>query len=342
MDAQSLLIFDLDGARFGVDATRVLESIWLPELMPVEEAPPWLVGVFALRGRIVPVADLKLRFGHAARAYRTGDRVVVLEADGVAMGVIVSDVLEVVELPRGASQQPLQFDAAAPGGVHPGHPVQLVAGEARIGDGLVTLLDVTRLTGLAAGQSLAAAAQPAAPASHFCPAATPQDRALFHARAAALRDAAVEAEGEQLGLAVIEVGGEQFAVEMASVQEFCNVAQLSPIHCCPPHLLGAINLRGNLVTLIDPRGALNLATAGAAGGQAVIGTLGEQAVGIAVDAVHDVVYLRADALQAAPAALRERCGAAVSGTAPYAGRMMTVVSLPALLARQEWIVDETV
>ena len=65
-------------------------------------------------------------------------------------------------------------------------------------------------------------------------------------------------------------------------------------------------------------------------------------VGLAVDQVHDVVYLREEALQAAPPALREQHGAEVKGTAPYGGKMMAVLDLPALLAREEWIVNETV
>ncbi len=336
MDTQPLLIFELDGARFGLDATRVRESIWLPELTPVEEAPLWLVGIFSLRGRIVPVADLRLRFGHSARRYSPGDRVVVLETGHLTMGLIVSDVIEVVDLPVAVVQPPPQFDATAPGFAH------LVAGEARVGEYLVTLLDVSRLTRLSEASAPAAEAQREAMASHFCAEATPAERALFRARAVALREAAIAEEGARLGLAVVEVGGERFGVELAAVREFCNIAQLSPIPCCPPHILGAMNLRGDLVTLIDPRAALNLPTTGKGGTKAVIGSLGEQAVGIVVDEVHDVVYLRSDALLAPPPALRERCGAEIAGTAPYAGGMVTVLDLPVLLAREEWIVNETV
>ena len=341
MDSIPILIFDLDGARFGVDATRVLESIWLPELTPVEEAPPWIVGVFSLRGRIVPVADLHLRFGHPARSYSPGDRVVVLDTARVPLGVIVNDVIEVIDLARTAIQPPPQFDGAAHGAAH------LVAGEARVGDDLVSVLDVAHLTYLPEGPALADAAQLAERqlpfiGADFCSEASDEARAIFRARAMALREAAIEEEGDLLGLAVIKVGGEHFGVALAAVREFCNITQLSSIPCCPSHILGAMTLRGDLLTLIDPRAALNLPTTGKGGAKAVIGSLGEQAVGIAVDEVHDVVYLRADELLAPPPALRERCGAEITGTAPYAGGMMTVLDLPALLAREEWIVNETV
>lgn len=335
MDIQPLLIFDLDGARFGLDAMRVRESVWLPELTPVEEAPPWIVGIFSLHGRIVPVADLHLRFGHPARRYNPDDRIVVLETDHLLMGLIVSGVHAVIELPCDAIQPPPQFDSAPP------DPTHLIAGEARIGDDLVALLDISRLTHLPESPELAEATERPAPASHFCPEATPEMRKLFHARAMALQEATGEEEGTRLGLAVMELGGEYFGVELAAVQEFCNITHLSPIPCCPPHILGTMSLRGDLLTLIDPRAALNLPPA-ARGDKAVVARLGEQAMGIAVDAVHDVVYLRGEELQVTPLALRERYGAEITGTAPYAGRMMTVLDLPALLTREEWIVNENV
>jgi len=334
MTTRPLLIFDHDGASFGVDATQVRESVWLPELTPVEEAPPWIVGLFNLRGQIIPVADLHLRFDHPARRYSTGDHVVVLETNRLPMGLIVSEVREVIDLPVDAIQSPPQFDAAAPNSTH------LVAGEARVCDELVTLLDVSRLAHLPEGTELVEATERPALSNYFCPEATPAERALFHKRAMALRETAADEEGSRLGLAVVELGGEYFGVELSTVLEFCDIAELSPIPCCPPHILGAMSLRGELLTLIDPRSALNLPPA-ARGGKAVVALLGEQAVGIAVDQVHDVVYLRDEELQPAPAALREQCGVSIRGTAPYAGRTMIVLDLPALLAREEWIVNET-
>lgn len=337
MNALPLLIFELDGARFGLDAARVRECIWLPELTPAEEAPPWIAGLFSLRGCIVPVADLHLRFGHAARGYSPDDQVVVVEADGRPLGLIVSEVIEVIDLPGESIQPPPQFEAANPG------LDRLVAGEARVGDGLVALLDISRLVHLSALPAPAAVAQHdgPAPAVRFCPQATVAQRELFRARAASLREAVAEEDSSRLGLAVMQLDAEYFGVELASVREFCDITQLTPIPCCPPHILGAMNLRGNLLTLIDPRAALRLPPA-PRGGKAVVAGLGEQAVAIAVDEVHEVIYLRSEDLQPPPAMLRERCGAEVSGTAAYAGRIITVLDLPALLAREDWIVDQHV
>jgi len=324
------LIFDLDNARFGVDAALVRESVWLPELTPVEEAPPYIVGMFSLRDRFIPVTDLNLRFGHPARPYKLSDQVVVLEQNQALMGLIVSEVQEVVDLPPDAIQPAPEFEAET----H--RDDNLIAGESRVGDDIVTLLDTSQLA--AVPHSLAQAVEH--PALRFCPEATPEQHAVFRARAKALQETSAETEGTHLAMAVIELEGEYFGIELETVQEFCEIARPSPIPCCPPHILGAMSLRGNLLTLLDVRAALNLPPAAQGGGKVVVTRIGEQAVGVAVDEVHDVVYLRQEELQAAPALLREQRGAEIKGAAHYTGKMMAILDLPALLAREEWVVNE--
>jgi purine-binding chemotaxis protein CheW len=339
--SRTILTFDQVGARFGLDATLVHETVWLPELTPVEEAPHHIVGIFILRGQIVFVADLNLCFGHPAQPYRLSDQIIVLEKDQLLMGLIVSEVLEVVELSAEAIQRPPKFNGEAPSHTH------LVAGEARVGDNILTLLDASRLMHLPQDSVKTGAEYPA---SRFCPEATPEQHAVFRARAKALMDVTADEEGARLALAVVELGGEYFGIELGVVQEFCDITLPGQIPNCPPHILGAINLRGNLFTLLDLRGALNLPRATNGNGKAVIthasarfGTsMDEQRMGVAVDEVHDVVYLREEELQAAPQALREQHGAEIKGTVPYNGKMMAVFDLPMLLSREEWIVNETV
>ena len=336
---RSLLIFDFDGAHFGVDAMLVRESVWLPELIPVEEAPLYIVGMFSLRDQLVPVTDLNLRFGHPARPYSLNDQVVVLEQDQLLMGLIVGEVREVVELPLAAILPAPEFD------VENHRDPSLIAGEVRVGDDIVTLLDAARLVRLPQGLADAGREYPS---RRFCPEATPEQHAVYHARARALMETGGDEENARLALAVLELGGEYFGIELDAVQEFCEAVHPSMIPCCPPHILGAMSLRGNLLTLLDLRVALNLPHAATSGGKVVVTRArfstgsGEQLVGVAVDEVHDVIYLRQEELQAAPAALHEQCGAEIRGAVPYAGKMMVVLNLPALLGREEWIVNETV
>jgi purine-binding chemotaxis protein CheW len=261
------------------------------------------------------------------------------------MGLIVSEVREVIDLSAEAIQAPPKFVVDAPVNT------PLVEAQVRVGDDIVMLLDARQVTLLDARQLMRlpqglaeaeADTEQTSPAHHFCPQATPEEHRVFRARAKALMEAATEEGGVHLPLAVVELGGEYFGIELEAIQEFCDIVRPCPIPCCPPHILGAMSLRGNLFTLLDLRGALNLPRATQSSKKAVVARLGEQTVGVAVDQVHDVIYLREEELQAAPAALRERHGVEIKGTAPYGGKMMAVLDLPALLVREEWIVNETV
>lgn len=337
-----LLIFDLDGVRIGVDAMLVRETLWLPELTPIEEAPGWVIGLFSLRGRIVPVIDLNLRFNHAARTCQISDQVVVLELGQQLTGLIVSVVLDVVEISPDAVQPSFEF------AVNTHH---LITGEVRAGDDLVMLLDTRQL------MHQLQASSPLPPeleeglagireeqifsAAHFCPQATPEEHAIFRARAISLMDTVAEADVTPL--VVVELAGEYFGIELDAVQEFCDITQPAFIPCCPPHILGAISLRGNLYTLLDIRSGLNLPCTLQDFGHAVITRAShwqggqDQSVGVAVDAVHEVIYLRQEEFKPAP--LHEQ--AEVKAVAHYDGRLMGVLDLTALLARQVFLVNET-
>lgn len=334
MSSISLLIFNLGGTRFGLNAMQVRESVWLPKLTPVEEVPIYIVGIFNLRGQIVPVTDLNLRFEHPAQPYHLSNQVVVLELENALMGLIVSEVCEVIEIPADTIQPLPKFEN------NQHHYTHLVIGEARVGDDIVMLLDVHQLM-MYQWHSGVKTLGDYQPSAYFCPQATAEEQAVFQMRAKALTENTVDEEMTHLSLVIVELGEEYFGIELQAVQEFCEVLQPSPIPCCPPHILGAISLRGNLLTLMDIRSALNVSRA-THWNKVVIARCGEQMVGVAVDDVIDVIYLREEELQVAPTTLREQHGSEIKGTAPYAGKMMAILNLPLLLARKSWIVNENV
>lgn len=326
MTLNSLLIFVFNSVHFAVNASSVRETVWLPELTEIEESPPYVVGIFSLRGQIVPVIDLNLRFAHPIQPYHQNDQVVVLECENVLIGLIVNEVCEVVEFPVEKIQPFPNFNFV------PNNQAHLIAGEVRIGDKIVTLLEVKQLL-----------QHPIADLTterhSFFQQISLDDSAIYHARATALMNSVIEEEAAYLSLAVIELGGEYFAIELQVVQKFCNISTPREIPCCPPHILGVISLRGNLLTLLDISSILNLPTTKNST-KAIITPLKEQLVAIAVDKLNDVLYLREDALQSA-LALNEQHKIEIKGTVPYANKMIAVLDLPTLLARQEWIVDET-
>ena len=329
----SYLLFSLNGARYGVDAVSVREIIWLPELTVVDEAPLYIAGVINIRGKIVPVMNLDLRFGHPHRPYQLSDHAVMLQADGVDIGVIVSDVSNVVDIADGDIEPSPRYDGEAP--TH----TQFLAGNAKVGEEIVMLLDVPRLIH---GPALPVADVAANMDAYFCPDATAEERGVFHVRAHNLMQLleSVEAD-EQIPLSIIQLDQEYFGVELDVVLEFCRLRRVTPIPCCPPHIAGNMNLRGDVLTLADIRALLNISTEGTATEVMVVES-GDFHMGVPVDKVLEVIYLRPGDIAPLSAAPYEEKHEYCKGVARYGEGSVSILDIQKILSQGDLEVGQEV
>lgn len=328
MESTPYLLFSLHGVRYAVDARAVREIFWLPELTPAEEAPPHIAGVVNLRGRIEPVANLELRFGHPPTRYRLSDSVVLLKAEDMSMGVIVHEVHDVAEIPADAIEPPPRYDQETT------PHARFIIGEAKVNETIVSLLDAASLIH-APPLGAAAAAPPA-----FCPEATPEEREVFRSRARSR----MQAEGSedtagQTPLAVVGLGGEYFGMELEAVREFAHLRHVVPAPCCPAHIAGNMNLRGDILTLVDIRPALKLPQQDAMA-QVVVAEAGQLRVGVPVAQVFDVLYLRAADVAPPPAASGRSDDEYCKGVAHYGEKMVGILDMRKILAEGGLEVDE--
>jgi purine-binding chemotaxis protein CheW len=129
-----VVIFRLGDGRYAVEIAAVREIIRPQPITVVPLAPPFVVGVLNLRGSIVPVLDLRRRCGLAAAPQTRDSRVVVVQVEGVTVGLQVDSVSEVVSLsPDCIEPAPSLID---------GGREQLLLGVARLDQHLVMLLDL--------------------------------------------------------------------------------------------------------------------------------------------------------------------------------------------------------
>lgn len=334
------LLFSLNGARYGVEALSVLEIAWLPELSPAEEAPPYIAGVINLRGRIAPVMDLGLRLGHPARRFQLGDSVVLLQTDDVTVGVIVNEVSDVITIPAAAIEPPPHYDGDTPAHAH------FIAGNAKVGEEIVMLLDMQRLihaTQIDSPQRHTASLPAAANAgAYFCPDATDEERAVFRIRAHNLMQADDDqGAAERIPLSIIQFGEEWFGVGLEVVREFAHLRRVTAIPCCPPHIAGNMNLRGDILTLVDIRGRLNIA-AGSAAAEVMVIESGDLHIGVPVDKVLEVIYLHPADIAPMPAASRDEKDEYCKGVARYGAGMVSILDMPKILTQGRLEVEENV
>jgi purine-binding chemotaxis protein CheW len=346
MEETPYLLFSLHQLRHAVDARVVQEVLWLPELTPVAEAPPDVVGVFNLRGRIVPVMDYDLRLGRVPQRYRPTDSVIILDLDGLLMGFIVHEIHHVRSIPSETIER-------APSYGWEGEPqARFISGAAKVGDEIIMLLNPDHLVRSSTSEAGSADDEVRTEAKHaaaadqgaFCPEASLEERAIFRERAQQLIDAADSQDFTRLiPLAVIGLSGEYFGVELGALREFAEIHKITPVPCCPEHIVGNMNLRGDILTLVDMRPVLKLLSVGAnAAAKAMVVQLDQLRLGVLVDEVFDVMYLSASDITAVPAAVQLEIKEYLKGTAPYAGKMLSILDLTKILASKDLVVDEEI
>jgi purine-binding chemotaxis protein CheW len=131
--------FQVGKEYFGVDITSVQEIVRVPEITRVPEAAWCVEGVINLRGRIVPVIDLKkrLRLGEASKTRPS--RILVANIDKRLVGLLVDAASEVVRIPAEAIEPPPEMLS--------GVGLEYIRGVGKVGDRLIILLELGRLLG---------------------------------------------------------------------------------------------------------------------------------------------------------------------------------------------------
>ena len=95
---QQLVVFDLAGESYGINISAV-ESIIKPQtITKLPQAPHYVMGVTNLRGTVLPVIDLRLRFGLEAQEITKQTRIIIVTMDFLKVGVVVDGVSEVLRV----------------------------------------------------------------------------------------------------------------------------------------------------------------------------------------------------------------------------------------------------
>jgi purine-binding chemotaxis protein CheW len=371
MENKQYLTFRLHDLQYGIEAPLVQELFPLPELTFIAEAPTEIIGILNVRGQIVPMMHFDLLQGHLLKYCQLSDYVILLQWEGLLIGLVVHQVNEVLEL----NTEVIETESLESlGDLDPA----LIAGVAKVDEDIIILLDPqsligqpdTLLTLIWDAQSqldgMAASAMNEVEQEHgqdesqpdeelqsskvipnfydlYCPTTTPEEREIFRARADNLKPQieSVKLASELMTLAVISFGDEYFGLDLELVQEFTDISNLTPVPCCPKHIVGNMNLRGEIVTLVDIRNVLNLPTpAIGLGAQAVVIQVDDIVAGLPVERVSEMVSVNHDDLTPLPTVLSDFGEQYIRGTAFFEEKMLKILDLPKIFAQGGLVVNE--
>ena len=100
------LTFTLGEELYGIDIRAVIEIIGIMPITKVPEVPPYVQGIINLRGKIIPVVDMRLRFGQEYRPYSDRTCVIIISVNDVLIGLIIDGVSEVLTIPENSIVPP--------------------------------------------------------------------------------------------------------------------------------------------------------------------------------------------------------------------------------------------
>ena len=104
------LTFSLGKESYGIEIKHVTEIIGIQEITEIPELPEYVRGIINLRGKIIPVMDVRLRFKKEPREYNDRTCVIVIDINDISIGLIVDSVAEVTTIPEQDIVEPPRMD----------------------------------------------------------------------------------------------------------------------------------------------------------------------------------------------------------------------------------------
>ena len=136
--ANKYLFFRIGKESYGIGIRHVIEIIELQNISEVPDMPSYVKGVINLRGRVIPIVDLRLRFDMDERAYDNRTCIIVTGVDQILVGCLVDTVEEVMEIPEKNIEPPPRFKTVS------GRD-QYISGMGKVGEAIKILIDVEKI-----------------------------------------------------------------------------------------------------------------------------------------------------------------------------------------------------
>ncbi len=142
---------------------------------------------------------------------------------------------------------------------------------------------------------------------------------------------------EVLQWVTFQLEDETYGINVMQVREVLRYSEIAPVPGAPDYVLGIINLRGNVVTVIDTRSRFGLMEGEVTDNTRIIVIESErQVIGILVDSVAEVVYLRSSEIDTTPSVGTDESAKFIQGVSNRDGKLLILVDLNKLLTDDEW------
>ena len=144
-------------------------------------------------------------------------------------------------------------------------------------------------------------------------------------------------DDQVLQYVTFRLDNETYGINVMQIQEVLRYSEIAPVPGSPEYVLGIINLRGNVVTVIDTRRRFGLSDADTTDtSRIVVMESADQVMGILVDSVAEVVYLKSSEIETAPNVGSEESARFIQGVCNKNGELIILVEFDKMLNDYEW------
>ncbi|MDD3269139.1 MAG: chemotaxis protein CheW [Syntrophomonadaceae bacterium] len=310
LEEVQLVSFQLGNEEFGLEIESVREIIRYPDIVKVPNVSPYIKGIISLRDTLMPIVDMRVKLNMGNEEVTPSTRVVVVDLGGILVGLIVDKVYEVTRVPKDTIFAPPQ--AIGEGG-------ERLKGIARLDGGkrIIMLMD---LQDIISSEDLNNLEQ--------------QD----NSNAIDENDNNYDEEIDEEQMVVFRLAGEQFGVRITQVQEINRLSKITKVPRAPGYVEGVVNLRGDVIPVIDLRKRFELERKEYTEfTRIIVSDINKKKVGLIVDEVLEVLRVPRKLLEDTPDILQDKqVQKFMDGIANLEKRMIMMLNLENVLLEKEW------
>ncbi len=338
------LIFDRHQTRYALPLPLVKEVICLPELVSVDNMPDHIVGIFNYHGQHVPVMNLDSALGHVSFRYKISDNVILFEWNGGICGLIVDETRDLLDI----QSEQMELESATENEIGEANPfIALLMPHA---EGVINVLnplplaqdqDVMKqfIQQLSESHSESQLAE----SPKLIRGMTLLEQSLMRDRTTSLMESDKEDLSAYTQLVVIRIDQEYFGIDLPLIQECAEYWRVTSVPGCPDFVLGVINVRGDVLPIVDMRGILNVPMRkGDNFHKAIVIQFENILVGIVCEEIIESVFLQASDMVTGSLTGSAMDEGYVRGIAKFHDeKILKVLDLQKLLMNGEVTVDQT-
>jgi len=231
VDEKRFISFNINSQEYAIEIHKINEIIWMPEVTSVPGLSEYVLGIFSLRGKVIPLLSLHSKFGKESETEKESTRIVIVDINDVLIAFVADKVNAVLSVDKGLIEPPPKVF---------GDEDSEIASVLKLDEGarLVMVLEPENLIEEAELESLKVVASQ-----------SPESVDMENIE---------DSSAEEKQIVTFQIESEDYGIYIDKVQEINRYTNVTKVPKTPKFVEGIINLRGEVIPLIDLRSRFEL------------------------------------------------------------------------------------